>query len=271
MDEVFSSMAESTEAGTFILATVADVAAGGLRLKIDGQDEAGEKLYPCNTAVRFRKGDRVKITPDSGTYIVDFVVGLPGADYAVPPGRTDGQILTKDGEADYTLKWTDAPEGGENYIPRGGSAGQLLAKKNSYDYQLQWVDAPANPLPTGGTDGQVLTKSGSTNYAVKWATPSVNASKLVNGAYTVELSTTGLLAPTGTGGVDLGSSSRTFGDLYCNGAIRLAQGYGNSIQLGGSSASLGFFGTTPTVRKSVANTATVATLITALKSYGLIV
>ena len=40
----------------------------------------------------------------------------------------------------------------------------------------------------------------------------------------------------------------------------------------GSSASskLGFFGTTPVARKTVANTATVATLITALKAYGLI-
>lgn len=271
MDEFFPSMVERTEDRTFLLATIAEVAAGGLRLKIDGQDEAGEKLYPCNTSIRFHNGDRVKITPDSGTYIVDFVVGLPGADYAVPPGGTDGQVLAKAGADDYTLKWSDPPKAGENYIPRGGTTGQLLAKKSAYDYQLQWVDAPGNPLPTGGTDGQVLTKSGSTNFVVKWATPSITSSKLVNGSYSVALSTVGLLAPANTGSVNLGSNSKAFGDLYCNGTIRLAQGYSNSIQLGGSSATLGFFGKTPTSRKTVSNTATVATLITALKDYGLIV
>lgn len=43
------------------------------------------------------------------------------------------------------------------------------------------------------------------------------------------------------------------------------------VQLGTASTStLGFFGTTPAARQTVANTATVATLITALKKYGLI-
>ena len=43
------------------------------------------------------------------------------------------------------------------------------------------------------------------------------------------------------------------------------------IQLGtATSATLGFFGTTPVARQTVASTATVATLITALKKYGLI-
>ena len=44
-----------------------------------------------------------------------------------------------------------------------------------------------------------------------------------------------------------------------------------SASIGSSASSkLGFFGTTPVARQTVANTATVATLITALKAYGLI-
>lgn len=45
----------------------------------------------------------------------------------------------------------------------------------------------------------------------------------------------------------------------------------NTVSLGNSKSSkLGFFGTTPVVRQTVSSTATVATLITALKAYGLI-
>lgn len=45
----------------------------------------------------------------------------------------------------------------------------------------------------------------------------------------------------------------------------------NTVSIGSSGNSkLGFFGTTPAVRQTVSNSATVATLITALKKYGLI-
>jgi len=45
----------------------------------------------------------------------------------------------------------------------------------------------------------------------------------------------------------------------------------NTVMLGSSTSSkLGFFGTTPVIRQTVASTATVETLITALKKYGLI-
>ena len=45
----------------------------------------------------------------------------------------------------------------------------------------------------------------------------------------------------------------------------------NTVSLGSSTSSkLGFFGTTPVVRQTVSSSATVATLITALKKYGLI-
>ena len=47
-------------------------------------------------------------------------------------------------------------------------------------------------------------------------------------------------------------------------------GYGSTRIGYNTSSKLGFFGTTPVTRQTVASSATVATLITALKAYGLI-
>ena len=160
MEEMLTALQDETGGTAFILATVEAVAEGGVKLQIDGQDKAGEKLYPCNAGALFRPGDRVKLTPDSGTYIVDFPMGKPGERYPIPKGGSEGQLLAKAGANDFTLKWLDAPDCGENYIPKGGTAGQVLTKKNSYDYELQWSNLPENPLPTGGSDGQVRMKSG---------------------------------------------------------------------------------------------------------------
>ena len=61
---------------------------------------------------------------------------------------------------------------------------------------------------------------------------------------------------------NLGSSSYYWYDCYL--------GYGSTRIGYNTSSKLGFFGTTPVARQTVATSATVATLITALKAYGLI-
>lgn len=61
---------------------------------------------------------------------------------------------------------------------------------------------------------------------------------------------------------NLGSSSYYWYDCYL--------GYGSTRIGYNTSSKLGFFGTTPVTRQTVASSATVATLITALKAYGLI-
>jgi len=67
-------------------------------------------------------------------------------------------------------------------------------------------------------------------------------------------------------GYNLGTSTARWGTGYLTNIDILT-----SSKLGSSSTStLGFFGTTPVSRRTVANTADVATLITALKAYGLI-
>ena len=247
----------------FAMATVGAVTADGLRLIFPGEDAASDKVYKCNAGVKFETGDRVKVSADSGTFLVDYCLGAPMARYPIPVGGTDGQILTKDGSGNFAVKWANRPSSG---LPIGGTDGQVLTKNGATDYAVKWADID-NPLPTGGSTGQVLKKTSAANYAVSWG--DVSATVLGSGTYTLTLNTSGVLLPSRSNSMALGSSSYAFGDLYANGTIKLGDYYSGSVLLGGSSAKLGFFGTTPRARQSVASSATVATLITALKNYGL--
>lgn len=84
----------------FNFATVGEVYEDGLTLIFDGQEEATEKHYKCNTSVSFKAGDRVKILQDSGTYVVEYVVGAPssgggggsGVDASTLNGKTEDQL-----------------------------------------------------------------------------------------------------------------------------------------------------------------------------------
>lgn len=292
MDElILENIPEEDEAQEFCLATVGAVSAEGVSLIFDGQTEASGKTYKVNTAVSFSAGDRVRVKKDSGTYIVEFVVGAPFADYPIPPGGTDGQVLAKSGSGDYAIQWIDSPQGlptggttgqilakrsngdyavqwinAPQGLPTGGTTGQLLAKSSNSDYAVQWSDAP-HGIPSGGSSGQVLMKSSNSDYAVQWGAPS--AGKLVSGSYNVELSGTTLTPSANT--IALGSSSKPFGALYAQGNVYLGNSYSGSVHIGAASGStLSFFGHTAASRQTVASTATVATLITALKAYGLI-
>lgn len=201
----------------FQLATVASVEADGLTLTLDGTEEPTEKRYKCNTAVQFSAGQRVAVLELSGSKVVMFAVGNPGADAAssIPPGGSTGQVLIKASDEDYSLKWgsisgllptggTDGQvllkDGATDYavkwgsltgaLPTGGTAGQILKKSSATDYACSWGSIDGI-LPTGGTDGQVLLKNGASNYAAKWG------------------SITGTLPTGGTSGQVLKKSSAT--------------------------------------------------------------
>lgn len=103
-------------------------------------------------------------------------------------------------------------------------------------------------------------KSSNSNYALKWGAVEATTSKLVSSIYSVELSST-TLKPSNTS-ISLGSSSYPFGSLYAQGDVIFGRAYYNT--------KLGFFGSSGATKQTVANSATVSTLITALKAYGLI-
>lgn len=254
-------------------ATVGAVHEDGLSLIFDGQETASEKHYKCNTSVRFAAGDRVRILKDSGTYVVEYVVGSPGEDILMPTGGADGQILTKDGSDDYVASWAnrarDLPSGGTTgqiltkasnasysvtwsnlparELPAGGSIGQMLVKSNSLDYQVQWATPPTNHIPSGGSDGQMLVKDGSIAYALKWADmPSTTVSQLyLSNANYVSLTTGRALVPhasSSTYAYSLGTSSLPWYHLYTG------AGYTRLCTSGGR---LGFFGATPQVKQTL--------------------
>ena len=187
----------------------------------------------------------------------DYVISWVDA-HGIPSGGTSGQILAKSSNTNYAVSWVDA-----HGIPSGGTSGQVLAKSSNTNYAVSWVDT--HGIPSGGTSGQVLAKSSNTNYAVSWV--DVSAAKLKSGTYEVALSSA-VLTPS-SNSIALGSSSKPFGDLHADGNIYLGANY-KSVNVGAASSTLGFFGHTAASRQSVASTATVATLITALKAYGLI-
>lgn len=148
------------------LATVATVEEDGLTLTLDGAEDPTEKHYKCNTAVKFAAGQRVAVLELSGSKVVMFAVGSPGADAAagIPSGGSTGQVLMKASGEDYALKW-----GTVAGIPSGGTTGQVLRKSSNNDYAVEW--GSVGTLPSGGTAGQVLKKSSATDYAVTWGSP----------------------------------------------------------------------------------------------------
>lgn len=269
MDEILAAAApeEQTEQEEILIATVGAVTETGVTLIFAGEESASEKTYQGNVSAALKAGDRVKITKDSGTYLIDYAVGVPGSAVEdtpeLPSGGTKGQALVKKSSADGDVEWsTISLTGG---LPTGGSDGQLLAKSGTANYSGQWVD---NPIPTGGSDGQVLMKDGTTARKLKFGAPS--AGQLVAGAHKVTLSTAGILAGGSSKDISLGSSSYPFKDVYADGTIALAQGYSGSVlKLGGSNATIGFFGATPVRRPTVSASATLTQVITALKSLGL--
>lgn len=265
------------------LATIVSVGSTGVTIQIDGDEEASSKTYKVNSSALFAVGDRVKVHKNSGTYLVEYPVGNPMARYPIPTGGSDGQYLVKNGSANYSLKWAsltvhNVPSGGSanqvlmknsaidydvkwatisGALPSGGSSGQYLRKKSNTNYDVEWA-AQAHDLPTGGSNGQYLVKDGSTNYSVKWASAPAT-DRLTSGAKTVIYDGTYLYSGNSA---TLGSSSNYWNGCYIGGAIRLGNNSYNST--------LGFFGSSPQSKKSVGSSGTLANLISALQSYGLI-
>ena len=244
---------ETLEEPAFSFATVEEVGASGITLILDGTEESGGKSYPCNAALLFRPGDRVKVHKDSGTYVVEFPLGAPGSRYPIPAGGAKGKVLAKHSAADYDLEWGD-PGG----LPAGGAKGKVLKKKSATDYDAEWGDVDGG-LPSGGAKGTVLRKKSATDGDVEWAEPEV-AKLAASSAVAVQIGTNGVIQSINTTQPSLGSSTygKQFKDVYTS---------GGTLSFGASK--LGFFGTTPIARKSLSTSATLAQLIQALKDYGL--
>lgn len=133
-------------------ATVGAVYADGLSLIFDGEAAPSEKHYRCNTSIFFQAGDRVRIFKDSGTYVVEYVVGAPAQTptVGIPAGGEKDQVLTKTDAEDFDADWQTP-----RYVPADGTTGHVLTKTAS---GATFQAAPSG-LPSGGTAGQILKKT----------------------------------------------------------------------------------------------------------------
>lgn len=236
----------------FLTAVIGAVNAEGVTLIFPGEEEAGEKNYKCNAAVKLKAGDRVKVIKDSGTYLVEYPVGAPNSALPreLPDGGSTGQILRKtDGGAAWGTETRELPTGGstgqvltrtstgsawqtpDSALPSGGNTGQVLTKTSS---GAAWQNAPTE-LPSGGSVGQVLTKT-ITGTAWQAAAPT----QIKNGSYSLSINYSGQCVNTG------------------------------SLVACSSGGTLGFFGKTGAHKTALTTSATLSQLITALQSYGLV-
>lgn len=168
----------------FLTAVIGAVNAEGVTLIFPGEEDAGEKNYKCNAAVKLKAGDRVKVIKDSGTYLVEYPVGAPNSALPreLPDGGSTGQILRK---TDGGAAWgTETRE-----LPTGGSTGQVLTRTSTGS---AW-QTPDSALPSGGSVGQVLTKT-STGTAWQAAAPT----QIKNGSYSLSINYSGQCVNTGS-------------------------------------------------------------------------
>lgn len=64
-------------------ATVVDIEEAGLQLIFDGEQYPTKKRYKYNTALTFKVGDRVRVSKQSGSYIVEYPIGT--TKFTTPP------------------------------------------------------------------------------------------------------------------------------------------------------------------------------------------
>jgi hypothetical protein len=100
-------------------ATIGNVYEDGVSLVFDGTEKESQKHYKVNTSVSFKSGDRVKILPYSGTYVVEYVVGNPsGPSAGLPSGGLAGYVLAKASADTGAVKWSNTAPAVANYADK---------------------------------------------------------------------------------------------------------------------------------------------------------
>ena len=235
-------------------ATVGAVHDDGVTLIFDGQGGATTKHYKCNTSVLFHAGDRVKIASDSGTYVVEYIVGSPGADAPIPKGGSSGQVLAKKSGTDGDVEWKNITQSSTGKLPSGGTAGQYLKKSSSVNYAVEWASAPSTSTTTDKLIGSGTSNSATLNSSRQFV-PAASSSLYAH---------------------SIGSSVSPWYNIYIG---------GGTMSFGTSSSKLAFFGAKAETKKILStvstnmgyNSATSSNYLTIinniagiLKKYGLI-
>ena len=129
---------EKTEIPQFAVVTSVDES--GLQLIFDGEKYPTKKRYKYNTALTFKVGDRVRVSKQSGSYIVEYPVGT--TKFTTPPYGPSG-IKFSYTENSVSINWSDPSDktSGDDVIAKW--AGTYLVRNESR-------------IPLDETDGTVL-------------------------------------------------------------------------------------------------------------------
>ena len=239
-------MSESMEVGR--IGTVAAKNEEGLQIQFDGDDEAGEKYYKCNTTIRFDVGDRVLTLPISGTYIVFCKIGAPGG----PVSKTGAMVNAVGADENGTLYTAPAAEKVKPVakttamtqdVGIDGTTGKLYTKPGTEKVKpVAKTTAMTQDVGMDSTTGKLYTAPA----AVDWVkTLKQNETTMVK----LEMNSSNDLVPshdTPTYGVGIGTN---------NYFIRRAYFGSDTAKIGSSDRSkVGFFGATPATRQTLSTT-----------------
>lgn len=267
-------MSESMEVGR--IGTVAAKNEEGLQIQFDGDDEAGEKYYKCNTTIRFDVGDRVLTLPISGTYIVFCKIGAPGG----PVSKTDAMVNAVGADENGKLYTTPTEEAvkpvaktsamtqdvgidsatGKLYTAPATEKVKPITKTTAMTQdvgiesstgKLYTIPQTVKPVTkTAAMTEDVGVDSSGKLYVAPTAVDWVKTLKQnANTSVKLEMNSSNDLVPsydTSTYGIGLGTNSYF---------IRRAYIGSDTAKIGSSATSkVGFFGTTPAVRQTLSTT-----------------
>lgn len=121
-------------------ATVVDIEEAGLQLIFDGEQYPTKKRYKYNTALTFKVGDRVCVSKQSGSYIVEYPIGT--TKFTTPPYGPNSVKFSYT-ENSVSINWGDPSDtmSGDDVIAKW--AGTYLVRNESR-------------IPLDETDGTVL-------------------------------------------------------------------------------------------------------------------
>lgn len=121
-------------------ATVVDIEEAGLQLIFDGEQYPTKKRYKYNTALTFKVGDRVRVSKQSGSYIVEYPIGT--TKFTTPPYGPNSVKFSYT-ENSVSINWGDPSDtmSGDDVIAKW--AGTYLVRNESR-------------IPLDETDGTVL-------------------------------------------------------------------------------------------------------------------
>lgn len=126
-------------------ATIGEIYDDGVSLVFDGETDPSEKHYKTNAFVVFKKGDRVRIIADSGTYVVEYPVGNPrkslNADTAGNADTADRLSKTRTFRLEGDVTGSASFNGSNNCVitvtgVRCGALKNVYSSSQSYDIYL---------------------------------------------------------------------------------------------------------------------------------------